>query len=71
MTKTRLLKTALVAALFGIAGAASIAPASAHDYDRHGGYSRDRGYDRNDHRGRNDRDDYRWHHHRHFHRGWY
>ncbi len=70
MTKSRLLKTAIVAALIGVAGAASIAPASARDYDRRDGYSRDR----DDHRGydRGHRDDYRWHHHhRHFHRGWY
>ena len=64
MTKSRLLKTAIVAALIGVAGAASIAPASAHDYGRRDGYSRA------DHRGH--RDDYRSHrHHRHFHRGWY
>ncbi len=66
MTKSRLLKTAIVAALIGVAGAASIAPASARDFDHRDGYSRDRG----DHRGH--RDDHRWFHHRHhFHRGWY
>ncbi|MEI9990967.1 MAG: hypothetical protein WDM86_13100 [Rhizomicrobium sp.] len=63
---TRLFKTAIVAALIGVAGAASIAPASAHDNDRHGGYSRDRDNDRGG------RHDHRWHHHRHhFHRGWF
>jgi hypothetical protein len=76
MTKTRLIKTAIFAALIGVAGAASIAPASAHDYDRHDGFSRDRddhrGYDRDEHRDRHDRDGWRGHHnHRHFHRGWY
>ena len=69
MTKSRLLKTAIVAALIGVAGAASIAPASARDYDHRDGYSRDHRGDRYDHRGR---DDYGWrHHHRHFHHGWY
>ena len=69
MTNTRLLKTAILAAVIGVAGAASIAPASAHDYDRHDGYSRDRGYDRGDRYDRRDRDDWRWrHHHRHYHR---
>ncbi len=61
---TKSIKIAILAALIGVAGAASIAPASAHEYDRRDGYSRDhRGFDRHDRFGHR--------HHRHFHRGWY
>jgi hypothetical protein len=80
LSKSKLLKTAILAALVGVAGAASIAPASAHDYDG-GGYHRDRddGYrhrDRDDGWFRHDRDG---RHHRHdrddrgsrHNRGWY
>jgi Ni/Co efflux regulator RcnB len=75
-TKSKFLKTAILAALVGLAGAAAVTPASAHEFDRHGGYHRDRdygwgrdrgyhgGWDRHDHGG--SRGD-----HRHFHRGWY
>ena len=40
--KSKLLKTSLLAALASLAVAAAVTPASAHDYDRHGGYERDR-----------------------------
>jgi len=57
LSKTKFLKTAVVAALIGLAGVATVTPASAREYDRHGSYDRDRdsGYgrdrDRDDRRG--------------------
>ncbi|HEY0303183.1 MAG TPA: hypothetical protein VGC36_17685 [Rhizomicrobium sp.] len=76
LSKSKFLKTAVAAALIGLAGVASIAPASARDHDRHG--SRDSGWgrDRGDHRGwgrhdRHDRDDRGWRHRHHRHHGWY
>jgi len=75
LSKTKLLKTAVVAALLGLAGAAAVTPASAHEYDRHGSYHRDRdsgwGRDRDGHRGgdRHDRDG--GGHRHHGHRGGY
>jgi len=71
MTLSKHLKTAILAGVVAIVGAASIAPASAHELDRRDGYSRDRddhrgGFDRRDH----GRGDHGWRH-RHFHRGWY
>ena len=85
MTKSRLLKTAILAAVIGVVGAASVAPASAHDYDRSNGYSRDRDdnrgydrgdrndrYDRDDNRGGRDHDSWRWRHrHHHYNHGGY
>ena len=78
MLKTKLLKTAVIAALIGLAGAASIAPASAREYDRHGSYDsdrdsvrgRDRG-DRFDRHDRHDNDGWGWRHRHHRHYGWY
>ena len=83
LPKSKLLKTALFTAVVGIAGAASAAPASAHDYDGRGSYHRDRddGYhrDRGDYRdgdwrdgGRyRDHDHHGWRHFHRFHYGWY
>ena len=77
LLKTKFLKAAVIAALIGLAGAASIAPASAREYDRHGSYDRDSGYghDRDGHRGgdRHDRGDRDggWSHRHHRHHGWY
>ncbi len=70
MLSSKRLKTAVLVALIGLAGAASIAPASAHETDRRDGYSRDRDDHRGD-RGRHDRFDHGWRHRHHFHRGWY
>ncbi len=71
MTKARLLKTAIVAAIIGVAGAASVAPASARDHDRNNASYRGDHRD-NDRFDRGGRHDHRWRHHRrHFHRGWY
>ncbi len=75
LSKSKFLKTTILAALVGLTAAAAVTPASAHAYDRHGGYSRDRDSDRGDrdrHHGRHDRDRGDWGH-RHFHRhhGWY
>jgi hypothetical protein len=70
-TKSKFLKTAILAAFVGLAGAA-VTPASAHEYDGHYGYHHDRGHDRG-FRGGWDRHDHggsRWGN-RHFHRGWY
>ncbi|MEJ1967252.1 MAG: hypothetical protein WDN03_01235 [Rhizomicrobium sp.] len=64
MSKSKLLKTTVLAALIGLAGAAAVTPASAHGFDRGG---------RHEHSGwrGHDRHDFGWrHHHRHFH-GWY
>ncbi|HXC54889.1 MAG TPA: hypothetical protein VNU97_06315 [Rhizomicrobium sp.] len=66
LSKSRFLKTAILAALVGLAGAAAVTPASAHEFDRRGGFERDRGFDHGDHHG------HRGWGHRHFHhRGWY
>lgn len=60
LSKSKFLKTTVLAALIGLAGAAAISPASAHEYDRgRGGYSHsgyDRGGERDSGRGSN-RDD--------------
>lgn len=77
LSKSGFLKTTILTALIGLAGAAAVTPAIAHDYYGNGGYHRDRddrGWgDRRDHRGwdRHDRDDrgWGWRHHRHH--GWY
>ena len=79
--QSKLLKTAILAALVGLAGAAAVTPASAREFDR--GYHRERdsgwGRDRSDRHDRGDRDDrggrgfgdgWRRHHHHRFH-GWY
>lgn len=82
LSKTKFLKTAVVAALIGLAGVATVTPASAREYDRHGSYDRDRdsGYgrdrDRDDRSGwdrhdRDDRDYGGWRHRHHRHHGWY
>ncbi|HEY0105656.1 MAG TPA: hypothetical protein VGB91_06180 [Rhizomicrobium sp.] len=74
MLISKTLKTAVLAALIGVAGAASIAPASAHESDRRDGYRRDGGDRRDfgsDHRFRHDRFGHGWRHHHRFHRGWY
>jgi hypothetical protein len=78
LSKSKFLKTTILAALIGLAAAAAATPASAHEYDRHGGYSRDRDSDRGDRgdrgdrHGRHDRGDWGWgHRHSHRHHGWY
>jgi Ni/Co efflux regulator RcnB len=77
LSKSRFLKSTIVAALVGLAGVAAVTPASARDFDRHGGYHRDRdsGWDRDrdsgsDRHDRFDRGRY-WRHHRHHFHGWY
>ncbi len=79
LSKSKFLKTALLAALVGLAGAAAVTPASARDYDRghdrgyhrdrDSGWGRDRGYEHRDHGGRGDWSWNRYRHHRH--NGWY
>src|SRR5690242_3165569 len=39
---SKLLKSTAIAAVIGLAGIAAITPASARDFDYHGGYHRDR-----------------------------
>lgn len=73
LSKSKFLKTAIVAALVGLGAAAAVTPASARDFDSHGGYHRDRdsGWgrddrgDRGDRGDRHDRGDHGWGH-RHF-----
>ena len=69
LSKSKFLKTAVIAALVGLAGVASIAPASARESDRHGSYHRDRdsgwGHDRSRGHDRGDRDGWGHRHHRH------
>lgn len=69
--KAKFLKTTILAALVGLTAAVAVTPASARDFDRHGGYERDRG-DRHSHGGWDRHDRGGWGH-RHFHRhhGWY
>ncbi len=77
LSKSKFLKTTILAALVGLAGVAAVTPASAHEYDRHGGYERDRDSGRGDRHGsgwdRGDRGDHGWgwRHHHHRHHGWY
>jgi hypothetical protein len=81
LTKSRFLKSTVIAALVGLAGVAAVTPASARDYDAgHRGYYRDSGWERDhdrfDRHDRHDRDgrfDRGWfwrHRHHNFH-GWY
>jgi hypothetical protein len=73
LSKSKFLKTTILAALVGLTAAAAVTPASARDYDRHGGYERDRDSGRGD-RDRSDRGDHGgwgWRHHHHRHHGWY
>jgi len=80
LSKSKLLKSTLIAALVGVAGLAAVTPASARDYGRHGGYHNDRdsGWgrdnDRYDRFDRHDRSDRGWgwrYHNRHRYHGWY
>jgi len=68
LSKSRFLKSTVIAALVGLAGIAAVSPASARDYDSHAGYHRDRDsgwgrdrdgdrYDRSDRYDRGDRYD--------------
>ena len=71
LSKSKFLKTTVLAALLALAGAAAVTPASAHEYNRDRGYSHSRfdgnhGRDRdqgrhhnNDDRGRGSRHDHR------------
>jgi len=79
-SKSKFLKTTILAALVGLTAAVAVTPASAHEYDRHRGYERDRGRDDRGwgdrdrgYRGwdRHDRDDRGWGYGHHRHRGWY
>ena len=69
-TKSRLLKTSLLAAFVSLAGAAAITPASAHDMDRGASFARPDGDRFGDSWRRHERFEF-WRHHRHFHPGWY
>ena len=80
LSKTKFLKTTVVAALIGLAGIATVTPASAREYDRHGsydsdrdsGHGRDRGRgDRFDRHDRHDNDGWGWRHRHYRHQGWY
>jgi hypothetical protein len=79
LSKSKFLKTTILAALAGLAATTAVTPASAHDFDGRGGYHRDRDSDRGDRdrgdrHGRHDRDrgDWGWgHRHSHRHHGWY
>jgi hypothetical protein len=66
--QSKFLKTTILAALLGLGAAAAITPASAHEFDRHGGYSRDHDSGRG---GRYDHGGWGWRHHHHRHHGWY
>ncbi|MEI9887442.1 MAG: hypothetical protein WDN08_13265 [Rhizomicrobium sp.] len=79
LSKSKFLKTAVVAALVGLAGVASVAPASAREHDGRGSYHRDRdsgggrdrgdrGWDRHD---RHDNHGWGWRYRHHRHHGWY
>jgi hypothetical protein len=72
LSKSKFLKTAIVAVFVGLAGAAAATPASARDFDR--GHHRDggSGWGRGDHRGGHSDRNWSWRHrhHHHFH-GWY
>ena len=74
-SKSKFLKTTILAALVGLAGATAVTPASAHEFG--GGYHRDRDSDRGDRGDRHgrggDRHDHGdWgHRHSHRHHGWY
>jgi len=83
LSKSKFLKSTVIAALVGLAGIAAASPASARDFDSHGGYHRDRDsgwgrdrdgdrFDRHDRHDRGDRDGRFWRYHRHHHfHGWY
>jgi hypothetical protein len=75
LSKSRFLKSTVIAALVGLAGVAAVTPASARDYDGdRTAYHRDSGWGRDhDRYDRHDRDDrgWYWRHHRHHFHGWY
>jgi hypothetical protein len=81
LSKSKILKSTVIAALVGLAGIAAVTPASARSFDSHGSYHRDRdsGWssdrgDRHDHSDRHDRSDRGWgwrYHNRHHFHGWY
>ncbi|HEY4941486.1 MAG TPA: hypothetical protein VII56_08660 [Rhizomicrobium sp.] len=76
LSKSKFLKTTVLAALVGLTAAAAATPASARDFGGHSSYHRDRDSDRGDRHGRgfhrHDRSDWGWgHRHSHRHHGWY